>query len=67
MSVVGYDKFLDLKIVWDGSEKFDVLYQRNTDEWVVVDSFLRDITDSDEAKNEAHHYLRVVSEEMLAA
>jgi hypothetical protein len=67
MSVVGFDKFLDLKIVWDGSEKFDVLYQRHTDEWVVVDSFLRDINDSDEAKNEAYHYLRVVQQEIIAA
>jgi hypothetical protein len=67
MKVVGYNKWLDLKVTWDGSQKFDVLFQRNTDEWVVVDTFLKDIDDSDEARNEAYHYLKIAEKELVAA
>ena len=68
MQTVGYDKWLDLKIVWDQSNKFDVLYQRYSDEWIVVDSFItKTQLEPAMAITVANTYLENAEKEMTAA
>jgi hypothetical protein len=67
MQTVGYDKWLDLKIIWDRSNKFDVLYQRHHDEWIVVDSFVtKTQLEPSMAITVANTYLEKVSQELVA-
>jgi hypothetical protein len=68
MKAVGYDKWLDIKVCWNGMEKFDVLYQRMPDEWIVIDTFTKQgIKEPDQAKWVAADYIEMVEKEMVAA
>jgi hypothetical protein len=35
-----HDKITNIKVTWDGQAKFDVLLERYSDEWIVVDTVL---------------------------
>jgi len=35
-----HDKITNIKVTWDGQTKFDVLLERYSDEWIVVDTVL---------------------------
>lgn len=35
-----YDKIQKVKVNFDGNSRFDVLYERHSDEWIVIDTCL---------------------------